>query len=180
MVDNATVETPPASQPTAEQIIARLKAQQNFALAIPAGIAAAIVGAAIWGAAVFATETKIGLIAVALGALVGYAIRGTGKGIEPKFGVLGAVCAAFGWALGTILSDVAFLAKHVDKPFLDVLASLGVERTLSFATNVSEPMDLLFLGIAVYEGYKFSFKYRLKKTAQPGQARPPSAPAPQA
>jgi hypothetical protein len=25
--------------------------------------------------------------------------------------------------------------------------------------------DLLFLGIAVYQGYKLSFRYRLKKTA---------------
>jgi hypothetical protein len=32
-------------------------------------------------------------------------------------------------------------------------------------TTFSQPMDLLFYGIAIYEGYKFSFKYRLRKPA---------------
>jgi hypothetical protein len=162
MVDSGIV-APAANKPTAEQVVTQLKAQQNFALAIPAGVAAAIVGAALWAAAVFVTEMKIGLIAVALGALVGYAIRAAGKGIEQQFGVLGAVCAAFGWGLGTVLSDVAFLAKHVGRPVADVLMSLGLDRTILLVTGAFEPMDLLFLGIAVYEGYKFSFRYRLKK-----------------
>jgi hypothetical protein len=167
MVDNSVVEPsanqPPANQPTVEQVVAQLKAQQNFMAAIPAGLAAAIVGAVLWAGATFVTETKIGLIAVAVGLLVGYAIRVTGKGIEPKFAMLGALCAALGWGLGTLLSDVAFLAKHAGNPFLDTLMRLGLRRTLSLVTGAFEPMDLLFLSIAVYEGYKFSFKYRLKK-----------------
>lgn len=161
MTDNAATAEPVA-QPTPREIVAQLKAQQNFALAIPAGLAAAIVGAAIWAAATFATETKIGLIAVAVGALVGYAIRAAGKGLEAKFGVLGAACGALGWALGTVFSDVAFLAQHVKRPFLDVLFQLGPDRIVSLTSELVDPMDLLFLGIAVYDGYKFSFKSRLK------------------
>jgi hypothetical protein len=164
MVESTAAEQSVA-QPTAGELIAQLKAQQNFALAVPAGLAAAIVGAAVWAGVTFATQTKIGLIAVAVGFLVGYAIRVAGKGIDAKFGLLGALCAAFGWALGTVLSDVAFLAQHVNRPFLDVLAQLGPNRITSLATDLAGPMDLLFLGIAVYEGHKFSFKYRLKKPA---------------
>jgi hypothetical protein len=158
MVESST----PAPAP--EQAVAQLRAQQNFAAAIPAGVAAAVVGAGIWALTVFITEMKLGLIAVVVGAIVGYAVRATGRGIEQKFGMLGAICAAFGWALGTMLSDVAFLAKHVGRPFLDVFMSLGLDGTISFVTTAFEPMDLVFLGIAVYEGYKLSFRYRLKKT----------------
>lgn len=70
-----------------------------------------------------------------------------------------------GWGLGTVLSDVAFLAKHVDKPFVEVLFNLDPARILALASAVFQPMDLLFLAIAVYEGYKLSFRYRLKKRA---------------
>ncbi len=162
MVENTTM-TATAAQPTAEHAVAQLKAQQNFALAIPAGLVAAIVGAALWAGVVFSTDMKIGYIALALGYLVGQAIKLTGNGLDRKFGILGAVCAAIGWALGTVLSDVAFLAKHVGKPFVDVLTGLGVDRIFSLATNALDPMDVLFLAIAVYEGYRFSFKYRLVK-----------------
>jgi hypothetical protein len=162
MAENVATD-PAAAQPTMGEVVAQLKAQQNFGLAIPAGVAAAIVGAAVWAGVTFATETKIGLIAVAVGALVGYAIRAAGKGLEAKFGLLGAICAAFGWGLGTVLSDVAFLAHHVNRPFLDVLVQLDPGKVLALASQLADPMDLLFLGIAVYEGYKFSFKYRLKK-----------------
>lgn len=100
MVDD-TAAAALASQPTEEQIIARLKRQQNFGLAIPAGLAAAIVGAALWAGVVFATQMNIGLIAVAVGALVGYAIRKTGNGLEPKsaFSARSAARWAGAWAL---------------------------------------------------------------------------------
>jgi len=159
----STTPTQPASPQTVEQAIAHIKAQQNFPASIPAGVAAAVVGAGIWALTVFATEMKLGLIAIVVGAIVGYAVRAAGRGIEQKFGVLGAICAALGWALGTMLSDVVFLAKHVGRPFTDVLTSLGIDGTLSFVTSAFEPMDLVFLGIAVYEGYKLSFRYRLNK-----------------
>lgn len=160
-MDASSVESPPAA-PTREEIVAALKAQQNLALAIPAGLAAALAGAALWGAVVYATDAEVGLIAVAVGALVGYAVRWAGKGIDPVFGWLGAACAALGWALGTVMSDIAFLAHAKDADILDVLRALDAERLAGLVQAVFSPMDLLFLAIAVYEGYKLSFRGRLK------------------
>lgn len=151
------------AKPTPDQILSYLKAQQNFSLAVLAGLAAAAVGAVGWAVITFVTEMEIGFAAVAVGALVGYAIRITGKGVEQKFGVLGAICAGLGWGLGTALSDVAFAAKAVDRPFLDVLANLGADGAMSLMSRAFSPMDFLFLAIAVYEGYKFAFLYRLKR-----------------
>ncbi|HLY57607.1 MAG TPA: hypothetical protein VKS60_18735 [Stellaceae bacterium] len=143
--------------------IARLLAEQNFALAVPAGIGAAILGAVLWAAVVYVTDMEIGLIAVAVGAMVGYAVRVAGKGVQPRFGILGAVCAAFGWALGTLLCDVAFVAHSKGLPMLDILAALNVERVERLVGIGFQPFDLVFLAIAVYEGYKFSFRARLKR-----------------
>jgi hypothetical protein len=141
--------------------VAALRARQNFALAVPVGIAAAVVGAALWAGFVYVTGYELGLIAIAVGALVGLAVRAVGHGVDMKFGILGAACAAFGWALGLVLCDVAFLAKEAGQPFLDVFGRLGVGNSLSLALEAADPMELLFLAIAVYEGYRFSFRHRL-------------------
>jgi len=158
-MDVSSVET--AEPASAGDIVARLRAEQNFALAVPAGLAAAVVGALLWAAVVYLSHMEIGLIAVALGALVGYAVKLAGSGIELRFGILGAVCAALGWGLGTTLGDVAFLANARNMPLLDVLQRLDLHGLGTLFTLAFEPLDLLFLGIAVYEGYKFSFRLRI-------------------
>lgn len=147
------------------QTVEQLKSAQNFALAIPAGIAAALVGAVVWALVVVQTNTKLGIIAVAIGYGVGWAIKKTGHGIEPKFGYLGAACAAFGWALGTLLTDISLLAHVQNISFQQAALGLDANGLVNLVSATADPMDALFLGIAVYEGYKFSFKYRLKKQA---------------
>ncbi len=144
-----------------EAAIRELRSRQNFALAVPAGLAAALVGVALWAAFVYFTDTKLGLIALAIGVMVGFAVRKTGNGLDQRFGILGGVCAALGWALGTMLCDVAFIAKEVDQPFFAVMTNLGVTHTASIALGAADFMDIVFLAIAVYEGYKLAFRYKL-------------------
>jgi hypothetical protein len=161
MTDSAANEgageaPPPPPEMDYDQELAILRARQKFALAIPAGLAAAVLGAVLWAVFVYATNTELGLVAVAVGALVGLAIRRVGNGIDPQFGILGGACAAFGWALGTILCDIAFVAKEAGRPFLDTAAALGLGTSISLGINAIEPMDLLFLAIAVWEGWKFA------------------------
>ena len=102
----------------------------RMGLAIAAGIAAAIVGAILWAVFVYLTNMELGLVAIAVGALVGISVREAGRSAHNSFGIIGAVCAAFGWALGTVMCD--------------------------FAIGRSDAIDLLFLAIAVWEGYKFA------------------------
>jgi len=157
----ATIEPPEFEEMNHDDAIAHLRSQQNFAVAVPAAIAAAIVGAILWAAVVYFSGYALGLMAIAVGALVGYAVRVTGKGVDQKFGILGAVCAALGWALGTALADVAMLAKLENLPFSDAAAQLGPNGIVSLFMAAADPMDILFLGIAVYEGYRFAFRYRI-------------------
>jgi hypothetical protein len=88
--------------------------------------------------------------------MVGLTVRRVGHGTGRQFGILGAACAAFGWALGTWLGDVALLAKEVARPFPAVLSGMGLSDSMAFAVRISDEMDLLFLAIAVWEGYRFA------------------------
>lgn len=144
-----------------DDAVALLRSQQNFALAVPAAIAGALVGAILWAVVVYVTGYAVGLMAIVVGAVVGYAVRLTGKGIDQKFGILGAACAAIGWALGTALADVAMLAKLENLSFATAFGQLGANGTVSLFMAAADPMDFLFLAIAVFEGYKLAFRYRI-------------------
>lgn len=154
------IETPDGGAADPEMNIDDMRSNQNFALAIPAGLFAALVGAVLWALFVYFTEMQLGLIAIAVGALTGFAIRYAGQGVDKPFGILGGVCAALGWALGTVLCDIGFAAREAAIPFLEALTRLGFGGSLSLALSASDGMDILFLAIAVWEGYKFSFRYR--------------------
>jgi hypothetical protein len=161
---------PVSSAPSQSAIdIGKILSQQNFNLAIPVGIGAAVLGSVAWAVVTVATEMQLGLMAVAVGYLVGRAIRAVGHGVEPKFGYLGAACALLGCLIGDVLSDIAFYAKIRHIGFAEALGNLDMDLLTKLITTFAQPMDLLFLAIALYEGYKFSFKYRLVKPAAAAQ-----------
>lgn len=144
------------AEPTHEEALEQLRARQNLALAVPAGVAAALLGAVLWAAFSYATGYELGLVVIAIGAVIGYAIRTVGHGVDPIFGVVGAACAAISWALGTVLSDVAFLAQEAGRSYFDVLGLLGIGQSVQFAIDNIQTMDFVFLAIALWEGWKFS------------------------
>lgn len=157
---DATIDAPEFEEMNHDDAIALLRSQQNFALAIPAGIVAAIVGAALWAVVVYVSGYALGLMAIVVGALVGYAVRIAGKGVDQKFGILGAACGALGWALGTLLADIAMVSKFENMPFFEAVSRLGMDGSVSLFMAAADVMDILFLGIAMYEGYKFAFRHR--------------------
>lgn len=154
------VETPSVESVDIQELQRQLEAQQNLPMAIIGGLVASLIGAAIWAGITVATKYQIGWLAVGVGFIVGYAVNALGKGVTPLFGYIGAAFALFGCLLGNLLSTCGFVAIEEALPFFQV-----VFRLLSQPSSVVEvmkltfsPMDLLFYGIALYEGYKFSFK----------------------
>src|SRR5258708_5169082 len=81
------------SAPTRQELITALNAkvlrEQNLPLGILAGAGATIVGALIWMAITVATDMHIGIVAIGVGAAVGYAVRYAGKGVSKIFGYVG-------------------------------------------------------------------------------------------
>ncbi len=141
--------------------VEQVRARQNFPLAVIAGLTAAIMGAILWAGVTVASEYKLGLMALAVGYLVGQAIRIAGQGVDAKFGYLGAACGFLGCASGTVLCNIAFFAQAKSLSFAQTLDIMTPELLMRLVQIAFDPMDILLVGIGVYEGYKFAFKYRL-------------------
>jgi len=129
--------------------------QDNFPLAIAAGIGTAVVGAVIWAVIAAVTEHTFGLVAILIGYLVGMAIQKLGKGRDVKYSVLGAICALLGSVVGNVAGIVAMFAVAKGYTTSEVLSILDVDRVTQIATDV-DVMTLVIYGIATYEGWRFS------------------------
>ena len=135
-----------------------MRSQQNLPGAVVAGIASAMVGAVVWAAVTVATDYQIGWMAVGVGFIVGVAVREVGKGVDTSFGMVGAVMSALGCATGNVLAICGLIANQQELGILDVVGQLNATAVIALMIATFSPMDLLFYGIAVYEGYRFSFR----------------------
>jgi len=141
---------------TREKIIALLRARQSLAGGIAGGAAAALAGAVVWATVTAVTNFQIGWMAVGVGFLVGFAVLKLGKGVDSGFRVAGAGLALAGCVLGNAFAVCFLVAAKNDVSLWQVLGSPAlVWRLMTITFN---PMDLLFYGIAVYEGWRFSAK----------------------
>ncbi len=140
-----------------EALYRRKISEQNLKLGIAVGFVAAVLGAVIWTVVTVVTSYQIGWMAVGIGFLVGYAIRQFGKGITKVFGIAGALLALFGCLLGNLLTACEFVAKATEATFMQVLLALEPAMAMELLKVTFSPMDILFYGIAIYEGYRLSF-----------------------
>lgn len=131
-------------------------APSNMTLGIIGGVVAAIVGAAVWAAITFYTEKQYGIIAIGVGALVGFVVRYLGKGRTIQFGIIGATLALVACILGDYLSTVAFYAQFDDAGFFETLAAIDQQYFFEIAFEGFDAISAVFYALAVYEGYKFS------------------------
>ncbi len=152
----AVEERPPLDPGLAGMALQRLRDQQNLGGGILAGAVAALVGAGIWALVTVLTEYQIGWMAVGVGFLVGIAVRAVGKGIDQVFGIAGAVLALLGCMAGNLLTICYFVAQQEDIPLMTLLPQLNFDIVRELMMSTFSPMDLLFYGIAVYEGYHLS------------------------
>jgi len=135
-----------------------LKMEENFSAAIGAGLTGAVVSAVLWAVITVATEYQIGYMALAVGFIVGMAVRVMGKGISLKFGIWGAACSIFGCVLGNLLSVVGFEANALGMGYFELMGKIDWTLIPTIIIDTFDPMDLLFYGFALYMGYKFSFR----------------------
>ncbi|MCU0485588.1 MAG: hypothetical protein MUC85_05695 [Anaerolineales bacterium] len=145
-----------------EQIIRtnleNLKLEQNLALGILGGCIGGALGAAIWAAVTYFTEYQIGYLAIGVGFLVGFGVGKLGKGIDKIFGVAGAVISLVSVVMGNFLASLGFLAKAMEISYLNVLLNFDYSMTLELMKVAFDVMDLLFYALAIYAGYRFSFR----------------------
>ena len=129
---------------------------ENLPMGFMAGLVAAAVGAGLWALVTIITGFQIGWMAVGVGFLVGWAVRVAGKGTHMAFGVLGAALALGGCALGNLLAVLVIAARQFEVPLQAVFARLTPDVVWSLMEATFTPIHVLFYGIAIYEGYRFS------------------------
>ena len=125
--------------------------EKKLFLGAAAGLGAAIIGAIAWA---IVTVTIAQAIAIAVGAFVGFALR-IGNGGK-AFGILGALLALFGCALGNYLSLIAFASaqQHID--FFTMLNNADPAKVAGAMWDDLLSGTIFFYAIALYEGYKFA------------------------
>mgnify|MGYP006921595392 CR=1 FL=1 len=154
-------DTNPTAQPDrnkVEKLLLEIQAQQSPVRGFIGGLIAAFIGAILWAAVTAITHYQIGFIAMAVGILVGYGVRLMGKGLDTIFGVIGGGLALFGCALGNLLAVLVSAAIQEDVSVFTILPYITPDLIAEIYRETFTPMDLLFYGIAIYEGYRFSFR----------------------
>jgi hypothetical protein len=153
MIDSSSPATTAAAPAPADAAPTRLGA------AIGAGVASAVLGGLLWAAVVVATNYKTGIMAIVVGIVAGWVVQRTGRSGAPSLGVVGAACALLGCVLGTLFTATWFIAQESGMGIGATLAQvLAPARAIAIVTRSFSAMDVLFYGIAVYEGYKFATK----------------------
>lgn len=154
---NNLEEHPDTNQNLYDQLTGELHGRQNLILGFIGGLVAAVIGAVIWASITVATGWQIGYMAIAVGFLVGYAVRTLGKGVTPVFGCMGALLALFGCLLGNYFSIIGFIGDEIEMGYFETLKSVPVKLTIELMKENFSVIDILFYGIAIYQGYKLSF-----------------------
>ncbi len=139
-----------------ERYMQVLRDRQNFGAGLLGGIAAAAVGAILWAVVTYLTERQLGLMAIVLGALIGFAVLKAGKGVDIQFRLLGALLALLCCLAGNLLAACVFIAKQQGMTIPAVLSQLGLANILGFAKASFKEGDVMFSAIAAYAGFRWS------------------------
>lgn len=139
-----------------DRYMQEVRDNQNLAMGVMGGIAAAAVGALVWAAVTYYTGYQIGWMAVGIGFVVGLAIRHFGKGVDLSFGIAGAVLALAGCLAGNIFTYCIVIATETGAKVEEVLAQLEFQIIVEMLVDTFSPLDTLFYGLAIYYGYKYS------------------------
>jgi len=137
----------------------KLMAEQSLGGGLIGGFLGMAVGALLWAIITYVTEYQVGLVAIGVGFLAGLGVRILGKGFDTVFGIIGALMALFGVILGNYLTILLVVMAEFELSAAEVI-SLGLNFPLIIETVIEtfNLMDLLFYGLAIYAGYRASFR----------------------
>ncbi|UII26410.1 toxin-antitoxin system YwqK family antitoxin [Fulvivirga maritima] len=141
-----------------DDLIERLREHQDLTFALVGGFAACLLSALLWAVITVATQFQIGYMAIGVGLIVGLAVRYFGAGVDKLYGVIGAIFALLGCVLGNLFSQIGFYANDQMLSYFDVFKMFSIAQFAGVVVDNISPIDFLFYGIALIEGYKFSFR----------------------
>ncbi len=134
------------------------RAHQELGYAVLGGLFISILSALVWAIITVSTEFQIAYMAIGVGLVVGLGVRFFGAGIDSIFGFIGAFFALLGCVLGNLFSQVGFIADAESLGYMETLMYLRMEDIIMIFKESFSVIDLLFYGLAAYEGYRFAFR----------------------
>jgi hypothetical protein len=141
-----------------ENRLRQLEFEQNLPLGLLGGLVGMIIAAGLWAAITVITEYQIGYMAIGVGFLVGLGVRYLGKGLNQSFGLCGAGLSLAGCLLGNLLVVLILVSRDLGMPFMELVELLNVSIVIDIYKETFEVIDLLFYGLAIYTGYRVSFR----------------------
>lgn len=140
-----------------QQRFESLRMEQNLPLGVLGGSAGGLLGAGLWALITYHTDYQIGWMAVGVGFLVGFGVR-LGKGFELVYGFVGAAIALISAILGNFLTAIGYLGRALEMGYFETLFNFDFSQTFRLMQATFHPLDVLFYALAVYFGYRYSFR----------------------
>lgn len=142
-----------------ESALRKIEAEQNLGLGLIGGLGGMTIGAIIWALITYFTEYQLGIAAIGVGFLAGMGVRLLGKGLSQPFGIIGAVTAGIGVVLGNYLMILMLAMQEFGLSITQVIqVAFDFPLMIEIMVDLFTPIDLLFYGLAVYYGYRTSFR----------------------
>jgi hypothetical protein len=151
-----------------------------FGRALGAGLIAGAVGSSLFYLVAKISGYQLSIIFIAVGFLVGRAVRWATGG---RGGVIYQVLAVVLTYAAMAFSWVPFLAERepASPGVLDVLLQTPVILSLPIVIGIERPFSLVILGIGLWEAWKFTAPVELAIAGPfPASPAPPSVPTPPA
>lgn len=150
----------------------------SIVLPIVGALIAAVLGGALWAVIAAQTEKEIGLIAIVIGAMAGYAVvLFSNKRIATIHKIIAVVFSLVGILLGKYFTVTYFTAELFNDTSVMDLVFTG-EMISAFAENIqeyfSDPLDALFILLAVVSAWRIPG--RMAKTSLASEASSGQAP----
>jgi len=136
----------------------RMRVEQSFMMGITGGFLGAAIGAVLWAVITVLTEYQIGFMALGVGFLAGFGVKLLGKGIDAKFQYAGAALALAGCMAGNLMVVISFASLETGLSITTILSRLTPAVIVDLYSATFNAMDLLFYGLAISIGYKYSLK----------------------
>ena len=121
-------------------------AEENLSKGVLYAVAACIVGAVAWGLISVSTGRQIGFMPIAIGFMVGFAMR-KGKGIRPIFGIIGAALSLISCVPGDFFSIIGYISQDYDMSLFRRSGKCGLWRNILYYAGKCDVNDCFILRI---------------------------------